>query len=56
MSVMVIVVVPTVCGSHVITLINWTSVFGWYVTRVVVKDGHHKDPCYDESELCVQNR
>ena len=31
-----------VCGPYVVTLINWTPIFEWYMVRFAVKNGHWK--------------
>ena len=28
---------------YVVTLLNWTPIFGWHMTRCVVKNGHSKE-------------
>ena len=43
-----------VCGPYVVTLLNWTPIFDWYMARLVVKNGQQRDMCYDEIGLCAQ--
>ena len=38
-----------------VTPLNQTPIFEWYMARFRVKNGHQKDTCYDEIELCAQN-
>lgn len=40
---------------YVVTLIIWTSIVVWYMSRLVVKNGYQKDTCFNESSLCVPN-
>ena len=43
----------TLCGHCVVvSLLNWTPIFGWCKIRFVVKC--KEDACYDEICLCVQ--
>ena len=30
------------CGPYVVTLLDWTFMFEWYMTRLVVKNNHEK--------------
>ena len=32
----------TLCGPYVVTLLDWTHIFEWYVTRLVVENNHEK--------------
>jgi hypothetical protein len=34
-----------VCRSYLATLLNWTSIFEWYMARLVVEKGHKKTLC-----------
>ena len=36
-------------------VIIWTLIFEWCVVRRESKNGHQKDMCLKEIELCVQN-
>lgn len=39
-----------------VTLLDWTLIlFEWYMTTLVVKNGHPKDTCYCEIGLYVPN-
>ena len=42
--------------SYMVTLLNLTSIFEWYMTRLVVEKGQKKETCvhYDIG-LCAQN-
>ena len=42
-----------ICGFYVVTLLNRTSEFEWYMARLVVKNGHYKNTCSDEIRLCA---
>lgn len=42
-----------VCGSYVVNFLNWTLNLEWSIARHVVKNGHHRDTCYKEIELCA---
>ena len=33
----------------------WTPLFEWCMARIVVKNGHQKDTCYNEIGLCAQH-
>ena len=44
-----------VYGPSVVTLLNWTPIFEQYMARLIVKNGHQKDTCYNEIALCAQN-
>ena len=44
-----------VCGLYVVTSSDRMPTFAWYMARFIVKNGHHKDMCYDEIGLCAQN-
>lgn len=41
-------------GPHVVILIDRTSIFQWYMTRLVIKNKHWKDTYHDEIELCAK--
>ena len=43
-----------VCRCYVVTFLNWTSRFGWYVVRWGSKSKHRKDTCLKESGLRLQ--
>lgn len=36
------------------TLLYWMCVVEWYITRLVIENGHVHDVCYDEIGLCAQ--
>ena len=44
-----------VCGPYVVTLFTQTPILEWYMARLVLKNGHWNDMCYDEIQLCAQN-
>ena len=44
-----------VWGPFVVTLLNWTLVFEWCMTRLVVNNKHQQDFCYNEIGMCAQN-
>ena len=42
------------CGAYVVTLLNYSPIFEWYMARLVVKSRHQKDIiCFDEVGLCT---
>ena len=43
-------------GPYVVIIRNWTPIFKWYMARLVGKNGHQKDMCYNEIGLCAQNK
>ena len=44
-----------VCGPYAVTLLYRTPIFEWYMARLVVKNGHQNDTCYNAIGLCAQN-
>ncbi len=44
-----------VCESYVVTLLDDTFVFEWYMARFVVKSGYQEDMCHEGIGLCVQS-
>lgn len=41
--------------SYRVTLLNGTLIIEWYMARLIVKNGHQKNTCHDETRLCSQN-
>lgn len=41
-------------GPYMITLLNWTLTFEWYMVRLIITYGHYKDMCYDEIEYVLK--
>ena len=37
-----------------VTLLNWTLVLAWYISRLVVKNGCQNNMCYNWIGLCAQ--
>lgn len=44
-----------VCGSHVLTLLDSTPIFEWYMAILLVINNLHKNTCDNEIELGTQN-
>ena len=42
-----------ICGSYVVTLLNWTIFFKWLILRFVLENGHQKATYYGEIRLDV---
>ena len=42
-----------VSGHYVVTLLNWTPIFVWYIARFILKNGHQKHMCYEEIGVCA---
>jgi hypothetical protein len=42
-------------GPYMITLLNWTLTFEWYMARLVITYGHYRDMCYDEVEYVLKS-
>jgi hypothetical protein len=40
--------------TYVVLSSNWTTIYEWYMTMLLVDNGHHNEMCYDEIELCAQ--
>lgn len=40
---------------YVVTVLNWTPTFEWYMTRFAVENGHQEDIFVNEIGLCAQN-
>ncbi len=38
-----------------VTHLDWMPIFKWYMARLSVKNGYHKDLCYDEIGPRAQN-
>ena len=38
-----------------VTLLNRTSIFEWYIARLVLQNWHSKDTCHNDIGLCAQN-
>lgn len=36
-----------VCAPNVVTLLNWTPAHEWYIARLVMKNNHQRDTCYE---------
>ena len=47
--------VTKVCGLYVVTVLNWTPIFEWFMARLVIKKAHQNDICYDAIGLCGQH-
>lgn len=43
-----------VCGPWVVNLLDWTSIFEWHMTTLVIKNRNPKDTCHNEIGLCAQ--
>ena len=43
-----------VCGCYVVTFLNWTPRFDWYVVQYGSKNKHHTYTCLKEIRLCLQ--
>lgn len=43
-----------VCGSYVVILINWTTLFEWRIARHVLMNGCHKDSSYSKMSFRAQ--
>ena len=41
--------------SYVVTLLDRTTIFEWYMAKLVIEKEHSKDVWYDEIGLCAQN-
>ena len=41
--------------AYVVTLFNWTPIFGRYMARLVLKNGNQKDMCTNEIGLYAHN-
>ena len=43
------------CGpTYVVTLLNWTPIFEWYMARLQLRMDTKKDTCHDEIRPCAQ--
>ena len=38
-----------------VTLLNQTPLFEWYIARLVLENRHSKDTCHNDIGLCAQN-
>lgn len=38
-----------------VTVLNWTPTFEWYMARFAVENGHQEGICFNEIGLCAQN-
>ena len=42
-----------ICGCYLVTFLNWTTIFEWYVVRWGSKNKNHKHTCLEEIRLCL---
>jgi hypothetical protein len=40
---------------YMVTLLIRTFIVVWYMSRLLVKNGHKKDTCFNEGSLCDPN-
>ena len=49
------ITITKVSGPYVVAFLNLTSIYEWYVARLIVKDGHQNDMLCKGIKLCAQS-